>query len=148
MLKWFRIRGGFRGGGGRTPFPSGIRHPADPKGPPLVLFKKSTFKKSTIFTTFEGGKRNFLVKIFQKVPKNAFFDCFFSSKICLRRRKFCQSRGKTVFWESSKNQFGRPKKKAVKIFDFFLKIRPPLEKILDMPLFRIVNFVPTESYFS
>ena len=34
---------------------------------------------------------------------------------------------KKVLWESSKNQFGRPKKKkkVVKIFEFFLKIRPP-----------------------
>ena len=38
-----------------------------------------------------------------------------------------QNRDKTVLWESSKNQFGRPKKKkkVVKVFDNFLKIRPP-----------------------
>ena len=42
-----------------------------------------------------------------------------------------------MLWESSKNQFGRPnlkKKKVVKILENFLKIRPPLEKILDPPL--------------
>ena len=42
-----------------------------------------------IFTSFEGGarakKRNFLFKIFQKVPKNAFFGLFF--KILIRDRK-------------------------------------------------------------
>ena len=33
-------RGGFKGGGGGGAYalPSGIRPPADPKGPPLVLF--------------------------------------------------------------------------------------------------------------
>ena len=31
------------GGGGDAPSPSGIRPPADPKGSPLVLFKKSIF---------------------------------------------------------------------------------------------------------
>ena len=83
-----------------------------------------------IYTNFEGErapKKNaiFFVKIFQKVPKNGFFLTVFS-KICLRRRKICQNRGKTVLWESSKNQFGRPKKKkVVKILENFLKFRPP-----------------------
>ena len=31
----------------------------------------------------------------------------------------------TVLWESSKNQFGQPKKKVVKFLEIFLKIRPP-----------------------
>ena len=31
-------RGGFRGGGGGRPLPSGIRPPADPKGPPFDTF--------------------------------------------------------------------------------------------------------------
>ena len=92
-----------------------------------------------IYTNFEGErapKKNaiFLSKFFKKCPKTAFLTVF--SKIRLRRRKFCQNRGKTVLWESSKNQFGRPKKKkkVVKILENFLKIRPPpLEKILDLP---------------
>ena len=36
------------GGGGRTPFTSGIRPPADPKGPPLILFQKSIFGRPTL----------------------------------------------------------------------------------------------------
>ena len=49
-------------------------------------------------------------KFFKKCPKTAFLTVF--SKICLRRRKFGRNRGKTVLWESSKNQFGRPKKQG------------------------------------
>ena len=48
-----------------------------------------------MYTHFEGGardkKRNFLVKFFQKVPKNFFFDLFFQ-KFCLWRRNFGQYR--------------------------------------------------------
>ena len=148
-------RGGFRGRGGgisdAPPPSSGIRPPADPKGPPFDTFSEihfwptdpKIFLKSPlapIYTNFEGErapkKRDFFVKIFQKVPKNGFFDCF--SKICLRCRKFCQNRGKTVLWEiweSSKNQFGRPKKKKSRQnFQFFFENPPPLEKFLDPPL--------------
>ena len=64
-------------------------------------------------------KLNFLVKIFQKVPKNAFFACFFKNLPVAR--KILPNWGKTVLLEILKNQFGRPKKKA-------------LEKILDPPL--------------
>ena len=122
------FRWGWGGGGGgglgvRLP-PSVIRPPADPKGHPFDTFSEIHFWPTDpkiflkapwapIYTNFEGErapkKRDFFVKIFQKLPQNGFSDCF--SKICLRRRKFCQSRGKTVLWESSKNQFGRPKKK-------------------------------------
>ena len=71
---------------------SGVRPPADPKGPPLVLIKKSIFGRPTLIiftapsvpmnTNFErecAPKKTqfFLVKIFQKVPKNGFFDPFF-----------------------------------------------------------------------
>ena len=116
-------RGGFRGGG-RTPPPSGIRPPADPKGPPFDTFSEIHFwptdpkiflkaPLAPIYTNFEGErapkKRDFFSKFFKNCPKTAFVTVF--SKIFLRRRKFCQSRGKTVLWESSKNQFDRPKKK-------------------------------------
>ena len=81
------VRGGFKGGGGggRTPLPSGIRPPADPKGPPFDTFSEiptdpKIFLKAPlapIYTNFEGErapkKRYFFVKIFQKVPKNGFF---------------------------------------------------------------------------
>ena len=126
------FRGGFRGGGGRTPPPSpqGFDPLPTQRVPPLILFQKSIFGGSTL-------------KFFKKGPKTAFFTVF--SKICLRRRKFCQNRGKTVLWESSKNQFGRPqKKKVVKILENFSKIRPPppppLEKILDPPLAMFIKF--------
>ena len=141
------------GGGGADAPPSGIRPPADPKGPPFDTFSEIHFwptdpkiflkaPLAPIYTNFEGErapkKRDFFVKIFQNCPKTAFLTVF--SKICLRRRKFSQSRAKTVLWESSKNQFGRPKKKkkVVKILENFLKIRPPLEKILDPPLIELV----------
>ena len=134
------------GGAGRRknppPPPSGIRPPADPKGPPFDTFSEILFwptdpkvflraPLAPIYTNFEGErapKKNaiFLSKFFKKCPKTAFLTVF--SKICLWRRKFCQSTGKTVLWESSKNQFGRPKKKVVKVLENFLKIRPPLRE--------------------
>ena len=46
-------------------------------------------------------KRDFFVKIFQKMLKNGFFDCFFKTLVDLK------------------------KKKVVKILEYFLKIRPP-----------------------
>ena len=69
------------GGGADAPPPSGIRPPADPKGPPLVLFKKSIFCRPTqkiflkaplapIYTSFEGErapkKRDFFRQNFSK----------------------------------------------------------------------------------
>ena len=55
----------------------------------------------------------------------------------LRRRNFGQSGVFVVLWESSENEFGRPKNKVDKILEI-LKIRPPpLEKILDPPLVKI-----------
>ena len=77
------------GGGGRPPPPSGIRPPADPKGPPFDTFSEIHFWRTDpkiflkapsapIYTNYEGErapkKRNFFVKMFQKVPKNGFFD--------------------------------------------------------------------------
>ena len=80
--------------GGR-PSPSGIRPPADPKGPPFDTFSEIPFwptdpkiflkaPLAPIYTNFEGErapkKRYFFVKIFQKVPKNGFFFyCFFKN---------------------------------------------------------------------
>ena len=80
------------GGGGRPP--SGIRPPADPKGPPFDTFSEIHFWQidpkiflkaplAPIYTNFEGErapkKTLFFVKIFQKVPKNGFFDSFFKN---------------------------------------------------------------------
>ena len=114
-----------------APLPSGIRPPFDTFSE--IHFRPTDTKSfpkapwAPIYTTFEGErapkKCDLFINIFQKLPKNAFSTVF--SKNCLRRKKFSQSRGKTMLWESSKNQFGRPKKKVVKIFENFLKIRPP-----------------------
>ena len=136
----FRSRGGFRGGGGGgRSSPQGF-DPLPTQRVPLWYFLRNSFwptdpiiflkaPLAPIYTNYEGErapKKNacfFLSKFFKKCPKTAFLTVF--SKICLRRRKFSQNRGKTVLWESTKNQFVRPKKKVVKIFEFFLKITPP-----------------------
>ena len=54
------------GGGGADAPPSGIRPPADPKGPPFDTFSEIHFWPTD-------------PKIFQKLPKNGFFDCFFKN---------------------------------------------------------------------
>ena len=69
-----------------------IRPPADPKGPPFDTFSEIHFwptdpkiflkaPSAPIYTNFEGErapkKRDFFVKIFQKLPENGFSDCFF-----------------------------------------------------------------------
>ena len=87
-------RGGFRGGG-RTPssLPSGIRPPADPKGPPFDTFSEIHFwptdpkmflkaPLAPIYTNFEGerapkNKRFFCQNFFKKRPKTAFLTVFF-----------------------------------------------------------------------
>ena len=63
---------------------SGIRPPADPKGPPFALFSDihfwltdlKIFLMAPIYTNFEGGARaektRFFSQNFPKMPKNAF----------------------------------------------------------------------------
>ena len=96
MLK--PTRGGFRGGRVRKPPPPpSLLRDSTQRVPPLVLFKKCISGRPTlklfyrrlwrqyILTNFEEGaqkKRNFLVKIFQKVPKNAFLGLFFQNFAC------------------------------------------------------------------
>ena len=101
----------------RVPLCTILRYPylvTDPK-----IFLKAPW--APIYTKFEGGARaektQFLAKFFQECPKTLFWPVFW--KICLRRRKFCQYRVFGVIWESSEYQFGRPKKKVGKNFDFF-----------------------------
>ena len=68
--------------------------PCQPKGPPFDTFSEIHFWPTDpkiflkapwapIYTNFEGErapkKTRFFVKIFQKVPKNGFFDCFFKN---------------------------------------------------------------------
>ena len=71
-----------RGGGGGRPFLSGIRPPADPKGPPFDTFSEIHFwptdpkiflkaPMAPIYTNFEGERAPkktpfFFVKFFQK----------------------------------------------------------------------------------
>ena len=133
------------GGEGRAPPPpSGIRPPADPKGPPFNTFSEIHFWPTdpklfpSIYTNFEGErapkKTRFFCQNFSiSAQKRLLLTVF--SKICLRRRKFIQNRGKTVLWESSKNQFGRLKKNGRQNFRFFLKIRPTRSGQRIEPLF-------------
>ena len=85
-------------------------------------------------------KRDFMVKVFQKAHKNAFLACFL--KKWLRRKKIIQSKVFIVIWESSENQFGRPKKSREKfprkISNFSWK-SAPLEKFLDPRLKRAIT---------
>ena len=76
----------------KRPLFLGIRPPADLKGPlctilryPYLVTDPKKFLKAPsppIYTNFEGRvrakKRDFLVKTFQKVLKNAFFGLFFN----------------------------------------------------------------------
>ena len=61
-------------------------------------------------------KRDFLVKLSQKVPKIAFWACFF--KFCLRRRNFGHNRENLVLWERSETDLVHLKKGRQK-FEFF-----------------------------
>ena len=84
------------GGGGCLPLLQGF-DPCRPKGSPLCtilrypfladgpkFFSKGAFdaKSYYIWGGARAKKRNFLVKIFQKVPKNAFFGLFFQKFAC------------------------------------------------------------------
>ena len=129
-----------RGGGGEgTPLPSGIQPPADPKGPPFVLFWDTHFWWRTliflkaslapIYTNFEGGARAektrfFEKKNFQKVPKNAFFGLFFF-KILSAAQKFWPKQGLFGAFGELRKQFDRPKKRSTKVSKFFWKSTPP-----------------------
>ena len=87
--KWARAGAdlGGSGGGGADAPPSGIRPPADPKGPPFDTFSEIHFWRTDpkiflkaplapIYTNFEGErapkKTKFFVKNFQKVQKRLF----------------------------------------------------------------------------
>ena len=77
-------------------------------------------------------KRDFLVKIFQKLPKNAFFSRFF--KIFPAAHKILTKQSLLVIWESSENHFGRPRKKgSTKFSKFFWKSFPSRENPRSAP---------------
>ena len=79
-------------------------------------------------TNFEGGARvektHFLVKIFQKVSRNAFFGLFLKKFDC-GAESFLQNRVLLLIYESSENQMSRPKKKGQ---ENFRKTPPPPRK--------------------
>ena len=113
--------------GVRAPLlPSGIRPPADPKGPPLYFFRypflvtdPKIFLKALINNNFEGGARAeknaiFWSKFSKKCLKMPFLAYFF--KILPTAHKFWPKQGLWSVLESSENQFGWPKKRATNCF--------------------------------
>ena len=112
MLKWFRIRGGFRGRGGgggwgAEAFSFRDSTPCRPKGSPLWYFLGNPLSRNPQYLLLLRGvrapkKRNFLVKIFQKVPKNAFFDCFFLQKFACGAENFAKVGAKQCFGRAQK----------------------------------------------
>ena len=128
------ISGGFRGGDALSFRDSTSCRPNGSilctilRYPFLVTDPISFLRASSapIFTNFEGGgvpkKRDFLVKIFQKGPKNAFFGLFFQNLPAAQ--KFLGKKIFLVLWGSSENQYARPKKNVDKVFEIFLKIPP------------------------
>ena len=127
---WLSRRGGYRGagggGGGRTPFSSGIRPPADPRGPPFDTFSEIHFwptdpkfflkaPLAPIYTNFEGErapkKRDFfLSKFFKKCPKTAFLSKIRANQCFGRARKI-----NLVDLKKGRQNFG----------NFFWKSAPP-----------------------
>ena len=59
-----------------------------------------------------------------------FLQAFFPKFAC-GAETFGQTRVLIAFWESSDNQFGRPKKRSTQFSKFFWKSAPPLEKFQD-----------------
>ena len=96
--------GGGGGGGSDILSPSGIRPPADPKGPPLYYFEISIFGDG--LQNFSKGQ--FIIILSgERVPVN-FWPVFFFQKICLRRSKIGQIGVFIIIMigESSENEFG------------------------------------------
>ena len=91
----------------------------DPK-----IFLKALLRQYILILREERApkKRDFLGTVFQKVPKNSFFGLFFQSFV-FGAENFVKIGKKTMLLESSKNQFGRPKKRVDKIFENFLESR-------------------------
>ena len=122
------------------------------KVPALYYFDISSFsdekKKilkaplTPIYSKFEGGARAEKMQFFgQKV---LFWPVF--SYICLRCRYFGRNRDFVVHWESSKNLFGRPKRRSTEFSKIFENL--PLEKILDTPPNSSSNFLRALEIFT
>ena len=88
-----------------------------------------------IFSNFEGEARGektqFFGQIFQKVPKNAFLDSFFFQNFACLVTKTVSFK---CFGRAQKINLVELKTRSSKFSIFCLKIRSPLEKILDPPL--------------
>ena len=78
-----QTRGGFRGGGRTPPSPSGIRPPADPKGPPFDTFSEIHFWPTD-------------PKIFLKAPLAPICTNFEGERAPKKKRFFCQSFSKSA----------------------------------------------------
>ena len=72
------------GAGANAPLPSGIRSFADPKALPRTILKYPFLLTESKILRGERApkKRDFLVKIIQKVPENAFFGLLFQKIAC------------------------------------------------------------------
>ena len=144
-------RGGFRGKeADAPPPPSGIRPPADPKGPPFDTFSEIHFwptdpkiflkaHLAPIYTNFEEErapkKTRFFCQNFSKSAQKWLFLLFFQKFAC----------GAEILAKiGAKQCFGKARKINLvdlkKGLNFVLKIRPPFEKILDPPLLYTVFF--------
>ena len=77
------FRGGGAGGGGRTPPLSGIRPPADPKGPPFDTFSEIHFWPTD-------------PKIFLKAPLAPIHTNFEGERAPKKTRIFCQNFSKSA----------------------------------------------------
>ena len=131
--------------GGRPPPPSGIRPPADPKGPPFDTFSEIHFwptdpkiflkaPLAPIYTNFEGERapKNaiFLSKFFKKCPKTAFLTVF--QKFACGADNLAKIGAKQCFGIARKINLVDLKKRSQ-------NPPPPLEKILDPPLSIAIN---------
>ena len=145
-------RGGFRGGGavGADAPPSGIRPPADPKGPPFDTFSEIHFWRTDpkiflkapsapIYTNFEGErapkKTQFFCQNFSKSAQKRLFWLFFQKFAC-GAENFAKIGAKQCFGRARKIDLVdlKKKKRSSKFWKIFRKSAPPLEKILDPPL--------------
>ena len=136
-------------GRGRTRPPSRIC-PLPTQRSPFVLFSDIHFwltdlkiflkaPLAPIYTNYEGErapKKRALVNFFPKSDSNTFLVCI--SKFYLRRKIFGQIGISIMIWESSENQFGRPKKNTTNFLKIFENL-PPVEKILDPPLYTFTD---------
>ena len=130
-------RGGFRGGGrGGADAPlSGIRPPADPKGPPFDTFSEIHFWRTDpkiflkaplapIYTNFEGErapkKTKFFCQNFSKSAQKRLFDCFFKN-LPAAQKLFTKIGAKQCFGRARKINLVdlKKKKKVVKILENF-----------------------------